>query len=110
MFRRLSEPAQDAVSITVNGTPVLARQGDTVAAAMLAAGLVRTRRSPVSGAPRAPFCLMGTCFECLVVVDDVPHVQACMTRVRAGMRVATQDAPVFGAGSPGSPDAWGDGG
>jgi predicted molibdopterin-dependent oxidoreductase YjgC len=44
----------------------------------------------VSGEPRAPYCMMGVCFECLVEVDGVPNVQACMTSVREGMTVRRQ--------------------
>jgi predicted molibdopterin-dependent oxidoreductase YjgC len=48
------------------------------------------RASPVSGAPRAPYCLMGVCFECLVEVDGVRDRQACLTTIRDGMRVRRQ--------------------
>lgn len=89
MFRRLSE-AGTPVVITVDGEPVQARSGDTVAAALLAAGIDRCRMTPVSGAPRAPYCLMGVCFECLVVIDGVGSRQACLVPVRDGMAVETQ--------------------
>jgi predicted molibdopterin-dependent oxidoreductase YjgC len=59
----------------------------TVAVALLESGALACRTTPVSGAPRGPFCMMGVCFDCLVEVDGVPNVQACMTRVRDGMRV-----------------------
>ena len=42
-----------------------------MSAAMLAAGVGRTRTTPVSGAPRLPYCMMGVCFDCLVTVDGV---------------------------------------
>jgi hypothetical protein len=72
-----------------------------VAAALLAAGVSRFRATPVSGAARAPFCMMGACFECLVEIDGVPSRQACMVEVKAGMRIRSQegarDLPPFGA-------------
>jgi len=89
MFRRLSE-AEAPVAITVDGRPIRARTGDTVAAALLAAGIDRCRTTPVSGAPRAPYCLMGVCFECLVAIDGVGSRQACLVPVRDGMVVETQ--------------------
>lgn len=89
MFKRLAE-AGVAVAITVDGKPVTARNGDTVAAALLAAGIDHCRTTPVSGAPRAPYCMMGVCFECLVTVDGVGSRQACLVPVRAGMAVETQ--------------------
>ena len=69
---------------------VIARIGDTVASAMLAAGIDHCRTTPVSGAPRAPYCLMGVCFECLVTVDGVGSRQGCLVPVREGMEVETQ--------------------
>jgi len=90
MFQRLPEPAGREVSITVDGRPATAREGDTVAAALLATGSVTCRTTPVTGAPRAPFCMMGVCFDCLVTVDGTANVQGCMTRVRDGMRIEIQ--------------------
>src|SRR5882672_6073882 len=89
MFRRLDDGGV-TLSLTVDGKPIRARSGDSVAAAMLAAGIERCRATPVSEAPRAPYCLMGVCFDCLVTIDGVGSRQACLVRVRDGMRVDTQ--------------------
>ena len=64
----------------------------SLAAGLLAAGITRFRNASVSGAPRAPYCMMGVCFECLVEIDDVPSQQACLVRPREGMRIRTLDA------------------
>ena len=93
MFRRLDNNAQDRVNITVNGQPVQVQAGESVAAAVLAHGLPHTRSTPVSGVPRAPFCLMGVCYECLMVIDGRPNQRACMTKVRDGMRIDIQQGP-----------------
>lgn len=91
MFKRLTEAgAGAAVALTIDGRTVQARSGDTVAAALLANGLSHCRTTPVSGSPRAPYCLMGVCFDCLVTVDGVGSRQACLVPVRAGMTVETQ--------------------
>lgn len=90
MFRRLSEARGTEVSVTIDGREFRARAGDSVAAAMLAAGFDHCRTTPVSGAPRAPFCMMGVCFDCLVTVDGAGNRQGCMVRVREGMRIETQ--------------------
>jgi hypothetical protein len=90
MFQRVGE-SEGSVVILVDGARVTARAGDTVAAALLAAGLTATRTTPVSGAPRAPYCMMGVCFECLVTIDDVGNRQACLIPVSEGMRVDTQN-------------------
>lgn len=93
-FTRLPEgrggPSANAptLSIEVDGRAVEARAGESVAVAMLAAGVLRFRTAPASGAPRAPFCMMGACYECLVEIDG-RRQQACMTPVAAGQRVVT---------------------
>ncbi|MBV8192714.1 MAG: (2Fe-2S)-binding protein [Alphaproteobacteria bacterium] len=89
MFKRLVEGGT-AVTLTVDGTPVEARAGDSVAAALLAAGIGHCRTTPVTGAPRAPYCLMGVCFDCLVTIDGVGSRQACLVPVRDGMTVEMQ--------------------
>jgi sarcosine oxidase subunit alpha len=89
MFRRLDEGA-DIVAVEIDGKIFRARAGDTVAAAMLAAGVDHCRTTPVSDAPRAPYCLMGVCFECLVTVNGVGNRQGCLVPVRDGMRIETQ--------------------
>jgi hypothetical protein len=78
------------VEIVLDGRPVEAYVGETVAAVLLARGEAETRTT-VKGEPRGIFCGIGFCFDCLVVVDDVPNTRACMTWVRDGMRVARQD-------------------
>jgi predicted molibdopterin-dependent oxidoreductase YjgC len=69
-----------------NGKPIDAFVGETVASALLAAGVRSLRASPRAGAPRATFCWMGICQECTVVVDGVRR-PACRTEVRNGMEV-----------------------
>lgn len=93
MFRRsdLAAAGSDrAVTLRIADQAVTAREGDTVAAAMLAAGLSSCRSTPVSAAPRAPYCLMGVCFDCLVEIDGAANQQACLVPVREGMVVRTQ--------------------
>jgi len=92
MFARLPDAAhlRDVVDIIVDGTAVVARAGDTVAAALLAAGFERCRTSPVGGAPRAPFCMMGVCFDCLVTIDGIGSQQSCLVAIAPGMRIDTQ--------------------
>src|SRR3954469_9374911 len=79
------------VAIWFNDQPLSVPGGRSVAAALLASGVSRFRATPVSGAPRAPFCMMGACFECLVEKDGVPSRQSCMVEVKAGMRIRSQE-------------------
>jgi len=94
MFRRLeagpSDPAPRTVRITVDGAALDCREGDSVAAALFAAGIPSCRDTAVSGAKRGPFCMMGLCYDCLVGIDGRPNQQACMTKVREGMAVSRQ--------------------
>ena len=94
LFKPLPD-AQRATAATVdiwfNDRPLSVPGGRSVAAALLAAGVSRFRATPVSGAPRAPFCMMGACFDCLVEIDGVPSRQACMVEVEAGMRIRSQE-------------------
>ncbi|MBL8344402.1 MAG: (2Fe-2S)-binding protein [Rubrivivax sp.] len=93
MFKRSEQASvgpDQAVSLHIAGRAVSAREGDSVAAAMLAAGISSCRTTPVSGAPRAPYCMMGVCFDCLVEIDGAANQQACMTAVRAAMVVQPQ--------------------
>ncbi|NYH17169.1 (2Fe-2S)-binding protein [Paraburkholderia bryophila] len=89
LFKTLADA--DAVDIWFNDQPLRVPGGRSVAAALLAAGVSRFRATPVSGAPRAPYCMMGACFECLVEIDGVPSRQSCMVTVRDGMRIHSQE-------------------
>jgi D-hydroxyproline dehydrogenase subunit gamma len=73
-----------------DGEPVAAFEGETVAAALLAAGRRVLRTTPVTGTPRGIFCGMGICFDCLVVVEGEPSRRACMIFAKEGMRIETQ--------------------
>ena len=91
MFRPISDAKAGAsLSFSFDGKPMTARAGDTVAAALLANGVQACRQTPVTGAPRGPYCMMGVCFECLVVIDGIGNRQGCLVPLRAGMRIETQ--------------------
>lgn len=90
MFVRRFEPEAGAVSVVIDGRPVAAAEGEMLAAVLLRTPPFTARTTPVSGSPRAPYCLMGVCFDCLAVVDGVASVQTCLLPVRDGMRVERQ--------------------
>jgi hypothetical protein len=93
MFRRLPDELLNrapAVTIIIDGQPFAARAGDSVAAALLASGRLACRTTAVSGDARGPFCLMGVCFDCLVVVDGRANQQGCLVLVAEGMEIETQ--------------------
>jgi D-hydroxyproline dehydrogenase subunit gamma len=74
------------VTIHVDDRPIEAYAGESVAAALLAAGVVRFRSSAERAEPRGPFCLMGVCQECVVLID-ARTVTSCQMPVRAGLRI-----------------------
>ena len=89
MFKRLPDD-RAPVRFTLDGQSIEAREGDTVAAALLAAGFETCRTTPVSESPRAPYCMMGVCFDCLVTIDGIGNRQSCLVQVGEGMSVELQ--------------------
>lgn len=89
-------PRHDAVErgvridILVDGRPVTAFAGETVAVALLAAGKRALRHTARRSAPRGLYCGIGMCFDCVMTIDGRPNVRACQIEVRPGMRVDTQ--------------------
>lgn len=90
MFDLLARPEARSFTVTLDGEEILARQGDTVAAILLRTPPHTSRTSPVGGGSRAPYCMMGVCFECLAVVDGVASTQSCLVEARPGMRIERQ--------------------
>lgn len=90
MGLRLSTPgverATAAVSVSFDGRPVEAFAGETVAAALSAAGILSLRQTP-GAAPRGLHCGMGACQDCVVTIDGRIGQRACVTPVRAGMDI-----------------------
>lgn len=90
MFRKLTGPEAPSLTISIDGVEVTAERGETVAAVLLRQNDLWCRLSPVSGGRRAPYCMMGVCFDCLAQVDGVASVQTCLKSVNDGMKVQRQ--------------------
>ena len=88
MFRLLREGP--TVTVTIEGREVAVPAGASVAAATLLANLDHGRTTPISGAWRAPYCMIGVCFDCLMEIDGEPNRPACMVPVEEGMRIRRQ--------------------
>ncbi|MEU4641477.1 (2Fe-2S)-binding protein [Micromonospora sp. NPDC023814] len=88
--------------MTFRGAAVAAQPGQSVAAALLAAGITDWRTTRKGGRPRGLFCGIGVCFDCLITVDGVPDQRACLVTAAEGMRLG--DDGRTGA----SPDGAGD--
>ena len=76
------------IQFMCDGEPILAYSGESIAAALIAAGR-RTLRLTNQGQPRGLYCGMGVCWECTVLIDGSVSARACMTPVEAGLKVET---------------------
>ena len=90
MFRPRPDGPAPTIPVEVEGRTVLLPPGASAAAAVLAAGLASIRDTPAGAAERAPYCMMGVCFECLAEIDGIPNRRACTVGVRPGMRILRQ--------------------
>jgi D-hydroxyproline dehydrogenase subunit alpha len=79
-------PVGRPITFRFDATPIPALEGETIAAALSAAGIVAFRRT-AGGAPRGLYCGMGACFDCVVTVDGRIGQRACMTKATDGMIV-----------------------
>lgn len=75
------------VTIRVRERSLVVPAGVTLGAALLAAGELVLGRRPRDGRPRGLFCGMGVCHDCVVTVNGVAGVRACVTEVEDGMSV-----------------------
>ncbi|MFI1972933.1 hypothetical protein BLA24_16135 [Streptomyces cinnamoneus] len=92
------------LTVYVDGVPHQARQGQTVAALLLTADRPSWRTTRRGGRPRGLFCGTGVCHDCLVVVNGLPDVRACLRELREGDRIETQDGARLPARPPGADD------
>lgn len=81
----------ELVDITVNGKIIKAHEGEPILAALLAAGIKVNRYTVKKHEPRGLFCGIGQCSDCSMIVDGQANVRTCITPVKAGMVVETQD-------------------
>ena len=65
-------------TVTQDDREIEALPGQTVAAALWAAGVTSWRSTRAQGRPRGVFCGIGVCFDCLVTVNDRPNQRACL--------------------------------
>ncbi len=90
MFKQLPGNQTEMLNISLNGQPVEVPKGISVAAVALSQNIGHTRTTPVSASKRAPFCMMGVCYDCLMVINGQANQRACSTIVQEGMCIETQ--------------------
>jgi predicted molibdopterin-dependent oxidoreductase YjgC len=76
--------------LTFEGRPIDAYASDTIASALLAAGIRAFTVTEVEGEERGGFCFVGRCADCLLIVDGQANQRACTVPVRNGMDVRIQ--------------------
>lgn len=93
MTQTIVFPIGPAIEITIDGNKVVAQDGEPLAAVFLRLDDIHTRTSYPSVEQRAPYCMMGVCFECVVNVEDIGTIRSCQQTVHAGMTVVRKDHP-----------------
>jgi len=83
-------PQGKLVAFTYNGKTLEGYEGEPIAAALRAAGVMTHRYTAKKHEPRGVFCAIGRCTDCVMVVDGMPNVRTCITPLKAGMTVETQ--------------------
>ena len=77
------------LDVQVDGKRVEAFSGETIAAVFFSNGIRIFRYTRKNKKPRGIYCGMGVCYDCLVTVDGIHNVRACVTSVKDGMRIET---------------------
>ena len=80
----------EPVEFTFDGKPVKGYEGEPIAAALKAEGVMVHRYTQKEHKPRGIFCAIGRCTDCVMVVDGVPNIRTCITPLKRGMDVRTQ--------------------
>ncbi len=78
------------VPVTLDGSTVEMLEGDNLAAQLMLLDIGPLRRTTLSGSARAPHCMIGNCFDCLVEIDGSANRQSCMIAVSANMTIRRQ--------------------
>ena len=78
------------VSFLFDGKEIEGYEGEPIAAALKAAGVMVHRYTQKEHKPRGIFCAIGRCTDCVMIVDGVPNIRTCITPLKEGMNVRTQ--------------------
>jgi predicted molibdopterin-dependent oxidoreductase YjgC len=79
------------VDFTCNGETVKGYEGETIAAALHAAGIKVLSHSAENHRPRGFYCAIGNCSSCLMEVDGTANVRVCTEPLVEGMVVISQE-------------------
>jgi predicted molibdopterin-dependent oxidoreductase YjgC len=76
---------------TFNGEKIEGYEGETIAAALHAAGVKVLGKSLFLHRPRGFYCAIGNCSSCLMTVNGIANVKTCVTDLEEGMIVEIQE-------------------
>jgi len=85
------EEKRKKVKIFVNGKEIEAFEGEPIAAAIMASGIKVFRKTAKLKSPRGVYCAIGRCTDCIMKVNGVPSIRTCITLVKEGMIIESQD-------------------
>lgn len=80
----------EPVRFTLDGKEMIGMEGEPIATALKACGVMVHRYTKKEHKPRGIFCAIGRCTDCVMVVDGIPNVRTCITPLKAGMEIKTQ--------------------
>ena len=78
------------VTFSFDGKELSGYEGECIAAALKAAGVMVHRYTAKQHKPRGIFCAIGRCTDCVMIVNGVPNVRTCVTPLEEGMQIQTQ--------------------
>ena len=85
MFRQINGDRTD-ITIFIDEKPANALIGETVAAVLLREKIYAVHAT-LNGEPRGPYCMMGVCFDCMIILEDGQNDQACQVEVTEGLKI-----------------------
>lgn len=77
------------ITLTVDGKSVIAHEGETVHAALVASDIQILGTTRKNHQNRGILCGMGICYQCRVEINGIPDQRACMTQVKGNMDILT---------------------
>lgn len=85
-----NDKGKSMIRIVVDGKEIMAVEGEPIAAALLANGIRKLRKTRKTKEYRGIFCGIGRCTDCAMTVNGIPNVRTCVTAVEEGMQIITQ--------------------
>lgn len=86
-----AQAGSESITVTIDGKKYKAMEGEVIAAVLMANGIMVHRHTSKNHKPRGVYCGIGQCTDCVMTVDGRPNVRTCITPVKDGMEILTQE-------------------